>query len=458
MSSRALNLAPKQKKGYVTNLSLTLFGLATAMFPRVLTVLKIPSPINFLHFVAIPFACASVLFNSRSKEPKQIAISKRILSSLFIFLIVVIASALINGAGIINAILDYLLLTEPFIVILTIVCIPMTADSYQGFRDWIVQAALINTIFAYVQSYVFRMDKLFGLEDNIKGIFIGQGAGHVIGGSVAMTFGVYYLASCKDKPLWFRIVIMLACLNHVIISDTKQVLLAFLVAYVILYFLTFKNLQKALFYLVSATLIGCIFYWAIYNIEYLSAYKTWIRPEIYGPDGEATILKSTTFRIVSEYFHYPFHSWLGLGPGHTVGRLGGWMLETYWNLLEPLGATMHPASKTIWLTVGKSWLGDQSSLFSPLFGWAGIWGDLGWLGLISYFYMAIIVWRYVCVTDTSKYLMLTVFVFGLIFSQLEEPGYTLIVSSIIGLGWQQRRISDRLQLVSNAGAKFSHNR
>jgi hypothetical protein len=455
--SKALNLTPKPKKGYVTNLSLTLFGLATAMFPRVLTVLKVPSPINFLHFFAIPFACISVVLKSRSREPKQIAISKQILISLFVFLMVVIASTLINGAGIINAILDYLLLTEPFIVILTIVCIPMTVDSYQRFRDWIVQAALINTIFAYVQKYIFQMDKLFGLEDNIKGIFIGQGAGHVIGGSVAMTFGVYYAVSCKDKPLWFRIIILLACLNHVIISDTKQVLLAFAAAYVLLYFLTLKDLKRALLYLVLGTILGGTFYWGVYNIEYLSAYKTWIRPEIYGPDGEATVLKFTTFRIVSQFFHYPFHDWLGLGPGHTVGRLGGWMLETYWNLLEPIGATMHPASKTIWLTVGKSWLGDQSSLFSPLFGWAGIWGDLGWLGLISYFYMAIVIWHYVCVTDTSKYLMLTVFVFGLIFSQLEEPGYTLIVASIIGLGWQQRRIKNIQKIAIVPSGKFSPN-
>jgi hypothetical protein len=91
-------------------------------------------------------------------------------------------------------------------------------------------------------------------------------------------------------------------------------------------------------------------------------------------------------------------------------------------------------------------LGDQSSLFSPLFGWAGIWGDLGLLGLGTYLYMAILVWRYVCVTDTSKYLMLTVFVFGMIFSQLEEPGYTLIIASMIGLDWQYKQIASQTKL------------
>ncbi|MBC7969794.1 MAG: hypothetical protein H7Z11_06655, partial [Verrucomicrobia bacterium] len=364
-------------KGYVTNTNLILFGIGTALFPRVLTGLKIPSPINFLHFVTIPLACGSVLLNSRSKDPKQIALSRNLLISLFLFLTVVFASALLNDAGVINAVLDYLLLAEPFILILTIVSIPMTTESYQRFREWILQAALINMLFAYVQKYVFHMEKLIGLEDNIKGIFIGQGAGHVLGGSVAMTFAVYYFATAKTKPLWFRIAIFLACFNHILISDTKQVLLSFIVGYVLLYLINIKDLGKTLMYLILGVVFLSGFLWACYNIEALQPYTVWIRPEIYGSDGEATLLKFATFRLVPQHFHSPLNWLLGLGPGHTVGRLGGWMLETYWNLLAPLGATMHPVSKEIWRTVAASWLGDQSSMFSPLFGWAGIWGDLG---------------------------------------------------------------------------------
>lgn len=436
-------------KGYITNSNLTLFGIGTALFPRIFTALKIPAAINFLHFVAIPFACGSVLFNSRSKDPKQIAISKSLLLSLFLFLIVVFASALLNEAGVVNAVLDYILLAEPFILILTIVSIPMTADIYQRFRKWILQAALINMVFAYVQKYIFQMHKLVDFEDNIKGIFIGQGAGHVLGGSVAMTFAVYYLITAKNKPLWFRIVICLGCFNHIIISDTKQVLISFIFGYILIWLTNIKDIRKTLMYLILGVVFMSVFYWAIYNIEYLSAYTVWIRPEIYGPDGEATKLKFATFRLVPQYFHSPLNWLLGLGPGHTVGRLGGWMLETYWNLLAPLGATIHPVSKEIWRTVAASWLGDQSSLFSPLFGWAGIWGDLGILGLGTYFYMAFIVWRYVCVSALSKYLMLTVFVFGLIFSQLEEPGYSLFVASMIGLGWQDVRIDTPKKLLSD---------
>ncbi|WP_310489430.1 hypothetical protein [Chamaesiphon sp. VAR_69_metabat_338] len=437
--------APKQK-GYVTNLDLTLFGLGTALFPRVLTGLKFPSVVNFLHFLAVPLACGSVLIGSRSKDPKQLALTKRLLIGLFILLIIVCASTLINQAGLINAVLDYLLLAEPFLLILTIVCMPMTWESYHSFRAWLIRAMLINTLFAYIQKYIFHMDKLIGGEDNIKGLFIGQGSGHVIGGSVAMTFAAYYCINARNKPLWFRLGIAGLCINHVLISDTKQVLVAFLVAYLLLSFVNFQDIKRALIYLAIGIVVSGGFYWAIYNFEALDAYRTWIRPELYAADGEATLLKFATFRIVPQYFHSPLNWWLGLGPGHTVGRLGGWMLYNYWDLLSPLGATVHQASKEIWVVVGKSWLGDKSSFFSPLFGWAGIWGDLGALGLAVYFYLAILVWHYFCVTDTSKYLMMTLFVFGTIFSQLEEPGYTLIVASIIGLDWQAKRLANLKKL------------
>lgn len=443
-------LEPTSKqKGYISNSNLTLLGIAAALFPRILTALKIPSPINFLHFAIVPFACGSVLLKSRSKDPHQIRISKNLLFSLYLFLMVVFASALLNNAGIPNAILDYLLLAEPFILLLTIVSIPMTSESYQSFRNWILKAALINTIFAYIQKYVFRMDQLIGLEDNVKGLFIGQGAGHVLGGSAAMTFAVYYFVTAKTKPLWFRIIVILACFNHILISDTKQVLLSFIVGYVLLYLINIEDIRKTLLYLILGVLFLSVFYWAIYNIESLKSFTVWIRPEIYGPDGEATRLKFATFRLVPQYFHSPLNWLLGLGPGHTVGRLGGWMLETYWDLLAPLGATRHPVSAEVWRTVGASWLGSQSSLFSPLFGWAGIWGDLGLLGLGTYFYMASVVWRQVCMSALSKYLMLTVFAFGLVFSQLEEPGYTLLVASMVGLEWQNYKINMESKMKAN---------
>jgi hypothetical protein len=432
-------IASQKQKGVIKNTDLTLLAFATAFLPRVLTALKVPSAINFLHFALIPLACGSTLLKARSKNQNQIAVSNKILVGLYLLLMACFASALLNDAGIINAVLSFLLLAEPYMLLLTIVRLPMSAESFLRFRTWIFRFALINLFFAYIQKYVFHMEKLRGLEDNIKGVFIGQGAGHVLGGSVSMTFAVYYLVSVKTKPLWLRILLLLVILNHVIISDTKQVLLSFVVAYILLYLTNIKNPVKALTYLIAGAIFLIIFFWAIYNIPYLSAYTTWLRPELYGPDGEATKLKFAVFRIVPQYFQSPLNWLLGLGPGHTVGRLGGWMLDLYWDLLSPLGATKSAASGAVWRAVADSWLGNQSSMFSPLFSWAGVWGDLGLLGLAAYFYLGYLVWRYIALGNLSRYLMLTVFAFGCVLSQLEEPGYMLFVAALIGLQWHEQQ-------------------
>ncbi|NJK29881.1 MAG: hypothetical protein HC851_01450 [Acaryochloris sp. RU_4_1] len=431
--------ATQHKKGYIKNSSLTLISLAAVFFPRVLISLRAPSLINFVHFALVPLACFSTLSSARIKDRKQIAASKSILTGLFFMLIIVLASALINDAGIVNAILSFLLLTEPFIFLLALISLPLSPENFTRFRAWIFRFAFANIIFCYIQRYLFNRQTEAGLEDNINGVFIGGGAGHVVGASISITFGVYYLFALKSKPLFIRVLVFLAIFNQIIISDTKQVLLAVMAAYVLLQIVNLKDPVKSCLYLVVGSVFLVLFYWAIYNFEALSGFTTWIRPEIYGPDGEATKLKFAAFRIVSSYSNSPLNWLLGIGPGHTVGRLGGWMLESYKELLLPLGATIHPASQAVWQAVVDSWLGDQSSMFSPLFGWAGIWGDLGILGLGAYLYLSFLIWTNICSGNISRLLVLSAFVFGCILSQLEEPAYMMFLAAIVGLEWHEQR-------------------
>ena len=241
---------------------------------------------------------------------------------------------------------------------------------------------------------------------------------------------MYYFLNAKNVPVWIRSTVLLATFWHMNMADAKQAILVFGVSWVLLLITKFKNIGKLLQYLIAAVVLGSAFYWCTQNLPEFRAFNTWIRPEIYGSDGEATLLKSATFRVVPTYYKSFLHPLLGLGPGHTVTRLGGWMLKEYYSLLIPLGGTIHPASRAIWAEVGDSWLGDQSSMFSPLFGWAGIWGDLGFLGLASFIYIWLIVWLKVCVGDISRFFVINIIVFGLIFSQMEEPGYMLYVAGI----------------------------
>lgn len=433
----------KSFKGYISSSNLVLLALATAFFSRLIDSAGAPSVINFTHFAAVPFTCGIVLLRSKSKDRHQIAIAWKLITGLAILLAVMLASALLNSAGAINVAVNFLLLGEPFLLLLAVISIPMTPTSLERLKAWIVGFGFFHTLVAFIQRYVLNLHHREGLQDNIQGVFYHSGAGHVVGASVAMTFGLYYLVTAKATPLWFRLMVFLATFWHMLIADAKQVLFAFLVGWLLLMLTKIKQFGKALQYAIAAVISGGILVWCIENWEAFAGFKTWLRPEIYGPEGEATLLKTVTFRIVPQYYDSFLHPWLGLGPGHTVGRLGGWMLGIYSDLLEPLGATQHPASREVWQAVGASWLGDQSSMFSPLFGWAGIWGDLGILGLIAYLYLAYVVWSRLSPGDLCRFLLLSVFVTGMIISQMEEPGYMLFIAFIIGLRWQEDRIKKK---------------
>lgn len=439
------NEVTKKPKGYIQLSTLMLFSFSSAFFPRVLTALKFPSIVSLLHLGIVPFVSLVAVTQTKAKDRKQIAAIKELTFALFLFLGVVLASALLNNAGIINVALGFLLLCEHFLLLLTIISIPMTPEKLIGVRGYIIFASFTNTIFAYVQRYVLNMQRLPGLEDNIKGVFIGQGAGHVVGASVALTFGMYYFATAKNIPIWIRAAVVLATFWHMNMADAKQTLLCFAVAGVVLLLTKFTNIAEVLKYLIGGILLGYAFLWCMQNLPAFAAFNTWVRPEMYGPDGEATRLKSVTFRVVPTFYTSFLHPFLGLGPGHTVTRLGGWMLEEYKDLLAPLGPTIHPASRTVWLEVAKSWLGDQSSMFSPLFGWAGIWGDFGFVGLAAFIYIWSVVWRRICVNDISRFFVLNICAFGLVFSQMEEPGYMLYVTSLIGIMWQEHQCEKRMK-------------
>ena len=436
-------IAPKKKKSYISNLKLVVFAFATAFFPRLLDAAGAPSAINFLHFVVVPVVFAVVLCTTKPQDLKQIAVSRSLLSGLMILFGVMTASAFWNQAGIINLILDFLLLAEPFMLLLALICIPMSLASLQYLKRWIVISCLLNLALAYIQLPLLNAGLLprgsLGIADAIQGVFYLTTAGNYVSVSISVCFGLYYLTAAKTTPLWFRLLVLAAAGWQLIISDSKQIILALIGAAILLILVNYQKPMKLLGYFVITVIGIYAFYWGIQNIEAFSAFANWLnRKELFGLDGEAVRVKTAAFRIVPTYYESLLNWLFGLGPGHTVGRLGGWMLEQYADLLTPLGATIHPASDFIWHVIYQSWLAKESTMFSPFFGWAGIWGDLGLLGLGAYLYLAYLVWCYLCWDDLSRFWLLSILVIGFIFTQMEEPGYMLSMAMFIGLRWQEK--------------------
>jgi hypothetical protein len=421
----------QRRKGFIKSSTLVLLAFATAFLARLIEALGLPAAVNFLHFATVPIACGVTLAKARSKNQRQLTIVQEILLGLLVFLVLTCASGLLNNAGLINVVLNYLMLTEPYLLLLAIACIPMSLKSTETLRCWLERFGFLNLLLAFVQRFVLNLHLHEGLEDNIKGVFLKQGSGHVVGASVSLTFGTYYLFTAKERPLWLRLSVFLATIIHVLISDAKQVLAVFLAAMVLLFITKLKNIVEFVKYSIAAILAVCVAVWLANN-----GFLAWSIDMTL----EGLQLKLVGFSIIPSFYHSPLNPLLGLGPGHTIGRLGGWMLRDYWDLLSPLGATTMSVSDAVWTAVGASWFGDKSSMFSPFFGWAAIWGDLGLLGLGTYLYLSFLVWCRLCSDDLSRFFLLTIFVFGLIFTQMEEPGYMLFMAILISLQWQMNQL------------------
>lgn len=445
MSSRYKSKYPvskddlKKNRGYVKSSILIIAALFSALLSRLLDTMGFPSTINFLHFITIPFVFLITLSKTKTREREQLNNVLVLITLLSLFFSIILISSILNKAGAINGVLAFLLWGEPFLLLISILCLPNRDEVFSKIRKCITYAMFFHTFLAFVQHYLLRLYRLGGAADNIQGIFYRSGAGHVVGASIALTFGIYFLVSAKHVALHFRILFLLAAFWHMVLADAKQVLLSLIIGGILLLITKFKNITEALKYLAIAIVLGLVLAWCIENLDAFRAFKTWIRPEIYGSDGEATLLKSASFRLIPTFYESPLNWLFGLGPGHTVDRLGGWMLPQYSSLLKPLGATIHPASQEIWFAVGSSWLGDQSSMFSPLFGWAALWGDFGFIGLISYLAIGIFIYAKICVDDISKLMLFSVFAVGWVFSQMQEPGYMLTIAALVGLNWHEKK-------------------
>lgn len=450
-------LKEKKKKGYITSTNLALLALSSAFFSRLTFLAKIPPAINFLHFIIVPLAFAIVLLKSRSKDQQQLAVTKQILAALLLVLTVSFASALINNAGVINVILHFLLFQEPVMLLLAIICIPMSVETLDRFRTYVLRFGFINLIFALLQRFILRWD-IRGRDpcpnldavDTITGVFLCQGAGVIVSASVSLALAAHFFIAAKHRPIWMRALVGLACFMQIVEADAKQVLIVGAVGFALLSLANMKDIRKALLTTICVVVGVQLFWWAMFQFEFLQGFAGWVRPDIYGPDGEATRFKLFGVRAILENMDSPLNWWLGLGPGHTIDRLGMLMLREFAPIFDPLGATRTNLSPGVWSNMESSWLANGSTMFSPFFGWGALWGDLGIIGLLAYFYLYALIWCRLCKDDLCKFQVLCVFVVGWIQAGLQEPGFMLYVAALIGLRWQELHHKEKDKALMNS--------
>jgi hypothetical protein len=425
----------------IKSYQIVLLALAIAMFPRLLTTVGAPKVINFLHFAFVPVALALVY-------PKMQSYSFKLLSMTLALLGAITLSAFVNTTGLANIVLDFLLLAEPFFLLIAIISIRWSQQSIKRFRLWLLLFAFINVGMAYYQWFV-----LGDVNDDVKGIYVDMGAGHHIAGAVALSAAAYFLVDFPPiGSRWLRValgvVVAATFVPVVVFSDTKQAILVFLLSLPILILLTLLNVSKVS----NLGKIFCYLAIAVVGVGIAKELGDTVLPGIkhWTTNTDLTMeglkQKFSVFSIIIQHYSSPLNWLVGLGPGHTVGRLG-LMIPDYRAYLLPWGVSTSDIVKEITKIKQANYVTSSktgSSVWSMTFTWAGVWGDLGLLGLGTYLSLWLVVLRRFCLDDLSRYLLITILVFGIVFDWIEEPGFLLFIVALIGLRWQELQSRERM--------------
>jgi hypothetical protein len=437
------------KEGIVKNSTLVFLAFCSTFYSRIFcSITRAPSILNFFHFATVPFAMIVAMSTTRIRNRQQITAVWLLFIGLLFLLSIMIASAILNEAGVPNVIINFLILGEPFMFLIAITCVNFSVERLDKLRRWLIISAVINLVLAIAQRFLL----LYGLisaspyneTDGVQGVFFISGAGGYVSTAVSLSFSIYCILYFKAVPLWIRILGLVATIYQIQIADTKQVILVSGLAWIALVLINIKDLNKFLIYATCIGLAIAAFLWAAYNLEMFEVYAQWLSRDDINNSGSGGGLdvKLEGIRRVLAYYDSPLNSLLGLGPGHTLGRLGGWTINDMWSILSRIGATKHPLYDEMWSFITGNWIAMSTTLYVPLFTWAGLWGDQGWLGVIAYLFLGFIVFHYFCVDDYCKWLVLTIFFYGFFLTQVEEPGFMLSMAILIGLRWHEHRLKN----------------
>lgn len=403
--------------------------LLLLLLPRPLTYLGLPFFVNFLHFFFVFALYLIVLvFPVRSYD--------QFFPRLALLFVVICMSAILNGAGVINIFLDFLLLSEPFMILALMTRLSWSPSQTYKLTRLVFYLMLLHLVFAYVQFLFLGAD-----SDDVKGLFVAMGAGHHVGGAVALSAALFFFASFPPQAVFKRLVLPGLLATIVVLADAKQVILVFGISLGIIAILGMESLvvlratkafQSFKFTIFPAALMLVIFPFAVSP----DVVERFISNMLDGFEHKISV-----FSILWSFNDSGLNALFGFGPGHTIGRLA-YLMPKYWHILVGLGPTRTPITNAIVFAEYAHWITGTytgSSLYSLRFSWAGIWGDLGVAGVLSYMALWVLVWKRFCGDLLSKFFVCNILVFGLVFSWLEEPGYMGLVAILIGLRWQTMR-------------------
>ena len=399
----------------------TVFGLA-------------PTYVNFFHF---PLALIAALL-ACAKKSSGGPVARNTGIGIVALLFLSILSWLANGGEIVRPFFDWLVFCEPFLVLFAILRSELTPALYR--RSWWL---LLGIALAQLPLGLWQAINI-GLADEMQGTFMGQGAGAHVAGAVCLV-GVMICAtrgamtkSWRAKVCWFVTAALI--FTFPVAADANQAIVAGVLG-LALALVTCLGINPARLVLPVAAMaavvyVGYIFYEPLQRIANTELMEEGLAGKIAGMN-----------TVFSGMWRSPTAGLLGLGPGNSVSRVALMTTEADIKTGSPvglLGLRTAPVTRDVLALTESSYLWRSSSAWSAISSWLGILGDLGPIGLAIYLWMIVKVWRAASgtrmwETSTMKGALLMAALLAVIYSWLEEPGFTLVLALIMGLALHRAR-------------------
>jgi hypothetical protein len=388
-----------------------------------------PSLLNFCHFPLVLGAAAlAVVKPSATPHPAANRLGAGVLGILVICLL----SWLVGGGEPARPFFTWLVFCEPFLLVYAILRCPPPRPVAGRIWNTILGLAAIQFVFGLYQSVTV------GTGDTVQGTFIGQGAGAHIAGAICLTGVMIAVARSPHEPrpmgkfAWLAVAGLLFLIP--ILGDANQATAAFLPGVGII-FLSTRNLKPSQLVLPGLGVIALLyagfqFYPPLQRLANQDILSRGIRGKI---EAVAWVTEAVS--------HSPAGWVVGLGPGNTVSRVALLSVGATVKSDSPvrfLGLKMAPITSDLLLKTKNNWMYASSSAWSGISSWLGLFGDLGIAGVALYLWIACLLWSAIPRSGgwragVGRASILMAGLLGGLYSWLEEPGYTLVAATVIGL-------------------------
>jgi hypothetical protein len=349
-------------------------------------------------------------------------------------LLVLLLSGIFHPQSLPFAPVYFLVIAEPWILFMAAMVVVGRSNDARSERK---EPAFIGYLWVLIGvSALVAIGQHFLLgyrHDDVRGLFIGTGAGsHILGGVMAALplYSIPLLlkrrVSSRRKLAFFAMAIMGVLVA--ILSDTKQLLFIMLVVLALYGLWIAIKSSIGTPFKIAVLLAGFIVMttaWSYLggqiNMDTISLGIEWKFSVV------STIERLTDYDLANLF--------LGFGAGQTVSKVA-MMIADYQPLFYQLGLTVAPSdlSATMWQMNQNYWVSNSvtgSSLYSQFFSWGGVFGDLGLFGLLALVGILLVVFSIPSVS--ARLLLIYYFLAGFLFIWLEEPAFTSTISLLIAL-------------------------